>query len=943
MTTAVAAAAPSTAARLTPYVGPQPYTRDNVKAGIELYGRDRDVDHIVDLLASRRIVQLYSPSGAGKTSLIHAKLIGALEDDNYHVLPVVRAGPEPRREGTPFAELHEANRYVLSTLQCLESALPAEQRTPPVQLAALDLPTWFDRFEVPESKFPIIIFDQFEEILTADPTDRAAKEVFFAQLGTMLRNRERWALVAMREDFIAALDPYRNSIPTRLRETYRLDLLNEAAAFAAITEPAKHAGVPFSDEAARKVLDELRLTKVERPDGSTDTVMGEYVEPVQLQVVCLNLWQRLPVGVSEITVAHVRQFGDVNQALFAFYERTLAITSRTSHVSIGRLRAWFAEELVTSGGTRGLVYRGARETAHLPNKAVDKLEEQHLIRAESRAGGRWYELTHDRFVQPIQASNAAWDRRRLKTVGTSAVIGVALAVAALAAILTTPVLFKQQEVIAAQAQEVVNTAATATVKDIVVQKIAATATVSAESAELVALARQQSDAAQETATVVARKTAVVVSRATAFAVSRVAATANAQATLLAEVPVPVDLPSGGVTFEPTTATAVAPGATTAVTAGTLPAATARPVPTQTAAPTPTATAAPAPAPTSPPPTATPLAIDPRPTSITIGSSVLQKPLDVLRVGNGAQRMAIIGSLHGGEELPAHDLLVSFQQRLASNSLPVPAELTLYVLPSLDPDDLEAKTGFNARGVDLNRNFPILWTAVTCGSPSGRYSAFGGCKADGGGESALSEPESQAARKLIQDNDVHTVLVLNSGINTVSSRNGGDGAGESLALDVRDAFRIPYARSCCANYPVTGQLVDWVESLGRRGVEVNAPPRILQQQQGFDLLTFIIERAAAATCTPTLETGEFALKSAPDAQATEVGVVSPGEEVIVERWSLAADSVAQSAAAVDPWLYVTVSRPKDGREGWMFTRESNAAQPRCSFNIGDRSTYSFPRA
>ena len=57
-----------------PYVGPHPLDRDQ-----PLYGRDWELQELRDLLASRRIMLMHSPSGAGKTSLIQAGLIPALE------------------------------------------------------------------------------------------------------------------------------------------------------------------------------------------------------------------------------------------------------------------------------------------------------------------------------------------------------------------------------------------------------------------------------------------------------------------------------------------------------------------------------------------------------------------------------------------------------------------------------------------------------------------------------------------------------------------------------------------------------------------------------------------------------------------------------------------------------------------------------------------------
>ena len=62
--------------------------------------------------------------------------------------------------------------------------------------------------------------------------------------------------------------------------------------------------------------------------------------------------------------------------------------------------------------TRGLALQGKDETAGLPNVAVDVLEKRHLIRADVRAGARWYELVHDRLVDPILKSNQAWEIAR---------------------------------------------------------------------------------------------------------------------------------------------------------------------------------------------------------------------------------------------------------------------------------------------------------------------------------------------------------------------------------------------------------------------------------------------------------------------------------------------------------------------------------------------------
>ena len=75
------------------------------------------------------------------------------------------------------------------------------------------------------------------------------------------------------------------------------------------------------------------------------------------------------------------------------------------------MRRWISAELITSANTRGTAHRGVLLTAGLPNPVVDGLENRHLIRAETRAGARWYELTHDRFLHPIEKANTSAIRR----------------------------------------------------------------------------------------------------------------------------------------------------------------------------------------------------------------------------------------------------------------------------------------------------------------------------------------------------------------------------------------------------------------------------------------------------------------------------------------------------------------------------------------------------
>src|SRR5581483_8878467 len=406
--------------RPNPYVGPRSF-----QTGETLYGRERETLELLDLLIAERIVLLYSPSGAGKTSLIQAALTPKLREEGFDVLPPMRVGGEPLTLPPPPGSkpgakpIHVAptnNRFVLSALASLEEHLPNERRLPLPALARLTFDSYLSQHLDASQDNPVLIFDQFEEILTVEPTNLDAKREFFEQIGEALRNRGRWALFSMREDYIAALDPYRRFISTRFDTTYRLDLLGIAAAREAIQKPAHKAGVDFTDPAANKLVNDLRRVQVQLPDGTMETQPGPYVEPVQLQVVCYRLWEKLPDSKNAIVESDIADVGDVNTALADYYDASVKSVAAASGESERAIREWFDRQLITEQGIRGQVLMEREHSRGLSNRAIRMFEDAHLVRAEERRGATWFELSHDRLIDPIRASNAAWFKANLSAL-----------------------------------------------------------------------------------------------------------------------------------------------------------------------------------------------------------------------------------------------------------------------------------------------------------------------------------------------------------------------------------------------------------------------------------------------------------------------------------------------------------------------------------------------
>ncbi len=398
-----------------PYPGPRPFESNEQNL---FFGRDREILELASLVTAHRVVLIYAQSGAGKTSLLNAGLIPALRAEGFEVLPVARMRGLVR-EGSDVRET--MNIYVVNTLMSW-----LEDRPESILLGSLSISAFLrerahptDRQGLPLPR--VIIFDQFEELFAFYPERWREREGFFHQVaGALEADPLLRVLFVMREDCLASLDPYARAMPDQLRNRFRLELLRAEPATLAVERPVISVGRSFASGVAHELVQELLKIKVESARGEIIEATGEFVEPVQLQVICQNLWIDLPPDTKIITIDHLKAFGNVGEALKGFYERAVKTTAKETRVGERDLRNWFERHLVTPADTRGTVFRGKERTEGIPNAAVDVLENQHLIRAELRAGARWYELTHDRFIHSIQISNEEWRfarSRRLARIG----------------------------------------------------------------------------------------------------------------------------------------------------------------------------------------------------------------------------------------------------------------------------------------------------------------------------------------------------------------------------------------------------------------------------------------------------------------------------------------------------------------------------------------------
>jgi len=376
-----------------PYVGPRPFNRDECDL---FFGRNREVSELVSLVYSNKTTVLYAQSGAGKTSLLNAGLLPALKEEGFICLPGGRVGGADDRTHTREGAENVFASGLLASLQ--EEHVDTHDAWTIRQYLC-----WLRSKRGINPDTPLVlVIDQAEELLTYRPSRWKDRKGFFEQLLEAMESDQLLRVVlALREDFIAQMEPYLSVLPSEYRTGIRMECLRAGAAMEAIRRPLHGTGRHLANGVTEALVADLARVRAVGPVREVEEFEGEFIEPVHLQVVCSMLWQSLPEDTCTITWENVQKYGDVNDALVAFYDQAVADAAEGSRRMEHKIRRWIEEELITPSGTRGMVHRDAKTTGGLENALVDKLEDLHILRAEWRAGSRWYELPHDRFVEPV--------------------------------------------------------------------------------------------------------------------------------------------------------------------------------------------------------------------------------------------------------------------------------------------------------------------------------------------------------------------------------------------------------------------------------------------------------------------------------------------------------------------------------------------------------------
>jgi eukaryotic-like serine/threonine-protein kinase len=228
-------------------------------------------------------------------------------------------------------------------------------------------------------------------------------------------------------------------------------------------------------------------------------------------------------------------------------------------------------------------------------------------------------------------------------------------------------------------------------------------------------------------------------------------------------------------------------------------------PTATITMTPTETFTPSLTPTvTPTPTETPLPYASGP--VVIGTSVGGRPIEVYRFGTGPVERITVHGIHGGSEYNTIDLADQLIAEFTAHPEKIPAQVTLYVVRSLNPDGdargHSSRGRVNDNGVDLNRNWDAYWKLKW---------NLDGCyilTPVTGGPHPFSEPETIALRDFILAHHFSALISYHSawlGILPAGQPPEANSIRLAKALASVSIYRYPPIDTGCQ---YTGDMSDW---------------------------------------------------------------------------------------------------------------------------------------
>jgi len=404
------------------YPGTKPFERQEHEL---FFGRDTDIEKMLELMSFEPLLLLYSKSGLGKSSLINAGIIPELEnqkevDNQIFTLRFTKYGldvPKPVENIVSRIKQTDARRSLLDKILPNQNSL------------------WYHlkkrQLENEQDTHFYLFFDQFEEIFSYPEEQildfkQQLKELLYVKLPQKIRDELDLMLeidneflqaaelekiykpltirvvMAIRSDRMSLLNQIADYLPNILKVFYELTPLDRERAKKAIIEPASIAeNSNFSFESPIFAFDELLLKRILDYLTENNT---KSIETFQLQMICQQAEnialakQKQPIK-GDLVIQN-DDMGELKSIFAAHYAKSLKLFGNQQQQH--PIRRLIEEKLIIENSRMSLPDKALLREEGITENVLRQLLESRLLRSEpNNTGGVSYEISHDTLVAPI--------------------------------------------------------------------------------------------------------------------------------------------------------------------------------------------------------------------------------------------------------------------------------------------------------------------------------------------------------------------------------------------------------------------------------------------------------------------------------------------------------------------------------------------------------------
>lgn len=359
-----------------PYVGLRPFERSERSL---FFGRDKEAQFLRDKIFSSKLTLLFAGSGVGKSSLLKAVVIPQLEEEHSWVF---------------YFDSWSGER----PLDALKSMLICAAMEAGIVSAGAGSPTLIELIRLLstiDGRTIILVLDQFEEFLIAhdQDIDPVKKEIAAIARAPGLDGR---VVLSMREEFLAALEPFRRDVVNLFRTTFRLNTLDDKSVADAIMRPPEIFDGKCDPGVVQRIMEDLRQKDVER---IMMTAVQAPIDLPMLQLVCLELWKKAKLKGDRILSPELyKEAGGAREILSAYISRVMpkrwpdakCVAQLLLHLAppSGFKISFTIDDLANVTKYESAVIK----------RQLDKLNEHRILRVRKLHEDNRYELQHDALI-----------------------------------------------------------------------------------------------------------------------------------------------------------------------------------------------------------------------------------------------------------------------------------------------------------------------------------------------------------------------------------------------------------------------------------------------------------------------------------------------------------------------------------------------------------------